>query len=186
MPAIDCVAFKGGETLEWPRRRTRPESAPEGAPSPTLGTVVYARRPDGSVLLVHRRRPPFAGHWVGPCGSIDGTESPAASAQREFHEATGLNALDLRLKGIIREVSPHEELNRLLFLYRCCAGGRHCQVDHEEDTRWWTRHELDHAPVPEAERWWLPHVLGDDRHPLEATVHYDAELAMTGIEQGPS
>jgi hypothetical protein len=36
----------------------------ETTTAPSLVALVYARRPDGSVLLVERRRPPFAGYWV--------------------------------------------------------------------------------------------------------------------------
>lgn len=150
--------------------------------APRLGTLVYARRHDGSVLLIERRRPPFVGHWVAPGGKVEAHEAPHTGAAREFHEETGLNALDLQLRGIVREVSPRADFQWLLFLYRCCACGGQPAPGQEGDVRWWTRGELERAPVPEADRWWLPRVLGDDGRVLEATLHYDSTLTLTHIE----
>ncbi len=150
---------------------------------PTLATLVYARRPDGSVLLRHRRRPPFCGQWVAPGGKIEPNESPVDCAQREFQVETGLNALDLKLRAVIREVSPRADFDWLLFLYRCCAAGSHHGESLEGEVRWWGRNDLEHAVVPAGDRWWLPHVLGENGRLLEATIHYDAALAITGIEQ---
>jgi 8-oxo-dGTP diphosphatase len=154
----------------------------EPTPSPGLVALVYAHRPDGSVLLVERRRPPFAGFWVAPGAELAADEAPHHGAVRGLAEETGLRALDLRLRGVVRETSPRPDFQWLLFLYRCRAGGTPVAGGAVDDLRWWTMAELDRAPVPEADRWWLPQVLGDAPGVLEATLHYDAHRKLERIE----
>jgi ADP-ribose pyrophosphatase YjhB (NUDIX family) len=154
----------------------------EPTPSPALVTLVYARRPDGSVLLVERRRPPFAGYWVAPGAELAAHEAPQRGAVRGLMEETGLTALDLRLRGVVRETSPHPDFQWMLFLYRCRAGGTPRAGGAVDDLRWWTQAELERAPVPAADRWWLPHVLGDAPGVLEATLHYDEHRQLGRIE----
>jgi len=151
-------------------------------PASRLVALIYARRADGSVLLVDRRRPPFAGYWVAPGGDLAADEAPQQGATRWLKHETGLTALDLRLRGVVREVSPHPDVQRFLFLYRCRAGGSPWAGGEVNDLRWWTMAELERAPVPPADRWWLPHVLGDQSGVLEATAHYDAELTLARID----
>ncbi len=165
-----------------PAGRTGPSRALAEVTTPKLATLVYARRPDGSVLLIERRRPPFVGQWVAPGGRLAPHEAPNTGAAREFHADTGLTALDLELKGVVREVSPRPRFQWLLFLYRCRAGGGAVCPAGDGDVRWWTLGELERAPVPEADRWWMPHVLNDHGGILEATVYYDHALALTTIE----
>lgn len=150
--------------------------------SPTLVALVYARRTDGSVLLVERRRPPFGGYWVAPGAELAADEAPHQGAVRGLAEETGLTALDLRLRGVAREMSPHADFQWLLFLYRCRAGGVPRAGGAVDDLRWWTMAELTRAAVPEADRWWLPHVLSDAPAVLEATLYYDADRNLTHIE----
>jgi len=159
-----------------------PATTTPSPPSPTLVALVYARRADGSVLLVERRRPPFAGYWVAPGAELAADEAPHHGASRGLMEETGLKSLDLRLRGVVREVSPRPDFQWLLFLYRCRAGGTPRAGGAVDDLRWWTMAELERAPVPAADRWWLPHVVGDAPGVLEATLHYDAHRTLTHIE----
>ncbi len=150
--------------------------------APSLAALVYARRADGSVLLVERRRPPFGGLWVAPGAALAADEAPQQGAIRGLAEETGLTALDLRLRGVVREWSPRADFQWLLFLYRCRAGGSPRAGGAVDDLRWWSTAELARAPLPEADRWWLPHVLGDSPGVLEATLHYDEHRTLTRIE----
>ncbi len=149
---------------------------------PLLSALVYARRFDGSVLLAQRRRPPFAGRWVAPGGQVEPGESPLDAARREFRVRTGLTPLDLELRGVIRETSPRDDFDWLLFLYRCGAGGCHEFDGQPDDCQWWNRDDLDRAALPEADRWWLPLVLGGTQGLIEATIRYDQSLEMVEIE----
>jgi len=144
-------------------------------PTPPLVALVYARRADGSVLLVERRRSPFRGQWVAPGAELKAYETPQDAARRGLEEEVGLTALDLRLRALVRERSPRADFRWLLFLYRCRPGGLPRVGGKVDELRWWTQAELDRAPMPEADRWWLPHVLAARPSVLEATVDYDAD-----------
>jgi mutator protein MutT len=56
---------------------------------PTLGVSVLVRK-EGSVLLVRRSRPPFAGMWSLPGGHVEWGETLAEAAIREVAEETGV------------------------------------------------------------------------------------------------
>jgi len=53
-----------------------------------------ADRPD--VLLIARRKPPFAGKWALPGGFVDMNETIAGAAARELAEETGIETADLQ------------------------------------------------------------------------------------------
>jgi 8-oxo-dGTP diphosphatase len=58
--------------------------------------LIYARRPDGRVLMIHRNAPDrpgdyHAGKWNGLGGKLELDESPQAAARRELLEESGLN-----------------------------------------------------------------------------------------------
>jgi predicted NUDIX family NTP pyrophosphohydrolase len=57
----------------------------------SAGLLLYRRKPDLEVLLVHPGGPFFAGHdvWGIPKGEYDHAEEPMAAAYREFAEETG-------------------------------------------------------------------------------------------------
>jgi ADP-ribose pyrophosphatase YjhB (NUDIX family) len=52
----------------------------------------------GSVLLVKRGRPPFAGLWSLPGGKLEAGEAPRAAASRELKEETGIEAA---IEGVV-------------------------------------------------------------------------------------
>ena len=65
-------------------------------PKPSAGILMYRRRNELEVLLVHPGGP-FWGHkdlgsWSIPKGEIEPLEDPLAAARREFHEETGFKA----------------------------------------------------------------------------------------------
>ena len=53
-----------------------------------------------SVLLVQRGKPPFAGGWSLPGGSIEAGETARAAAAREVQEETGLSCNLTTLAGL--------------------------------------------------------------------------------------
>ncbi|MEU5388046.1 NUDIX hydrolase [Kitasatospora cineracea] len=63
---------------------------------------VVAMRPDGSVLLIERGKPPYAGLLALPGGHVDKGERALAAAVRELHEETGVlvDAADLVFVGV--------------------------------------------------------------------------------------
>ncbi len=68
-----------------------PPYAPQ-SPRLAVGAVVVDRSADGPprVLLVKRARPPLAGHWSLPGGSVEPGELLAQAVAREVREETGL------------------------------------------------------------------------------------------------
>ncbi len=70
----------------------------------TVDIVVLAGpAEDSSILLIRRRNEPFAGRWALPGGYLEENERPAAGADRELREETGLTGLDLHLFGAFGE-----------------------------------------------------------------------------------
>lgn len=73
-------------------------SPPDGYPRPsvTVDIVLFTLRNDQPhVLLIRRRRPPFADHWALPGGFIEMDETLEQSAARELWEETGLRDVAL-------------------------------------------------------------------------------------------
>ncbi|MCA9539999.1 MAG: NUDIX hydrolase [Myxococcales bacterium] len=86
-----------------------PESAASGQkvyPRPSLtADVVLLRYRDGwlQVLLIERKRPPFAGRFALPGGFVDEGEAPIAAAARELREETGVEGVPLYEVGAFGE-----------------------------------------------------------------------------------
>jgi mutator protein MutT len=81
------------------------------------------------VLLVRRRRPPFAGLWSLPGGKAEGQETPRDAVIRELKEETGLEA---DIQGIVNTVKMAAEGYRLTVFYGLpTAGGLVAGADAE-------------------------------------------------------
>lgn len=86
-------------------------SAPDFAPGPpriAVGAVVLDRSAPGAprVLLVKRARPPLAGRWSLPGGSVEPGERLADAVAREVLEETGLAVRVGPLLEIIEILEP--------------------------------------------------------------------------------
>ncbi|WP_049975874.1 8-oxo-dGTP diphosphatase [Azospirillum sp. B506] len=153
---------------------------------PVLVTLVYVVR-DGKMLLMKRRRPPFAGHWVAPGGKVESHESPYDGARRELQEETGLLAGALSLRGIVREVSTRPDWQWLIFLFRAHAlSGAVAGDGREGELSWWAPGDLGNLLLPESDRIFLPHVLGSAPGVYHATFRYDDDLALVDVIEHPS
>ena len=69
-------------------------------PDPKVAAAVLIER-DGKVLLVRRAVEPQLGFWSLPAGFIDAGEDPAAAAQRECFEETGLQVRIIALLDVV-------------------------------------------------------------------------------------
>ena len=75
-------------TYEYPR------------PAVTCDVVAFTMRADDlAVLLIRRKRDPFAGHWALPGGFVDRDEALGRAAARELAEETGLTGVKMDQLG---------------------------------------------------------------------------------------
>lgn len=79
------MSTKGGQkhTYEYAR------------PALTVDVAIVTREARPHVLLIRRKKDPFAGSWALPGGFVDENERLADAARRELVEETGVAAVDL-------------------------------------------------------------------------------------------
>jgi 8-oxo-dGTP diphosphatase len=79
------MSTNGGQkhTYEYPR------------PALTVDVAIVAREARPRVLLIRRKKDPFAGSWALPGGFVDENERLADAARRELEEETGVIKADL-------------------------------------------------------------------------------------------
>src|SRR3954469_6721508 len=79
------MSTNGGQkhTYEYPR------------PALTVDVAIVTREAPPRVLLIRRKKDPFAGSWAMPGGFVDENERLADAARRELVEETGVTVADL-------------------------------------------------------------------------------------------
>ena len=79
------MSTKGGQkhTYDYPR------------PALTVDVAIVTREARPRVLLIKRKKDPFAGSWALPGGFVDENERLADAARRELVEETGVTVADL-------------------------------------------------------------------------------------------
>ena len=64
-------------------------------PALTVDVAIVTREAQPRVLLIRRKKEPFAGSWALPGGFVDANERLADAARRELIEETGVTVADL-------------------------------------------------------------------------------------------
>lgn len=79
------MSTNGGQkhTYEYPR------------PALTVDVAIVTREARPRVLLIRRKKDPFAGSWALPGGFVDENEKLADAARRELVEETGVTVADI-------------------------------------------------------------------------------------------
>jgi 8-oxo-dGTP diphosphatase len=67
---------------------------------PALAADCVVFDPQGRLLLIRRKNPPFQGHYALPGGFVEYGETTEQAAARELAEETGLTATALALIGV--------------------------------------------------------------------------------------
>jgi mutator protein MutT len=101
---------------------------------------------DRKVLLVRRKRAPFAGLWSLPGGKTEPVETPRQTALRELKEETGIEA---EIQGIVDrvEVVSEGQAYRLTVFYgRPCGGNLKAGGDGEA-AEWVDLDEIETIPI---------------------------------------
>ena len=143
--------------------------------------LVYLRRDEDEVLLMHRHKEPNLGLWVAPGGKVEPGESPQETAQREMLEETGLHVTDLQLRSFCTEVSPLEGWQWFLFIFVGRAFTGELRPDLREGALAWVSREtyFNALPIPQADKIFAPRVLDDASSFFHAKFTYDAALQLT-------
>jgi 8-oxo-dGTP diphosphatase len=135
------------------------DSSPgHGQPRGPALTVDGVLVEDGSVLLVRRRNPPFAGAFALPGGFVDYGETVEAAVAREVQEETGLSVGVERLIGVYSDPArdPRRHTVSVAFLLRR-SGGTLAGADDADEARYFP---LDALPALAFDH---DHILADAR-----------------------
>jgi 8-oxo-dGTP diphosphatase len=138
--------------------------------------LIYAVR-DGEVLLIHRKREPNLGLWVAPGGKIEPEESPYETALREFEEETGLEAKNLKLRGLCTFIPLLKQYPWFIFIFVTTQiAGTLTQDCEEGDLAWVSLEEyFTTLPKPGADAIFAPKILTATDGLFQAKFVYDAE-----------
>ena len=100
---------------------------------------------DGRLLLVVRTKPPEAGSWTVPGGSVDPSETLEQAAAREVLEETGICVrIKQELWSLTQPAGPDAVYEIHDFLAEP-IGGTLQAGDDAGDAQWFTPQELEHA-----------------------------------------
>lgn len=144
---------------------------PDSRPSVTVDVVIFTLRDDDlQVLLIKRKRAPYAGRWAIPGGFVRSRERLDDAARRELEEETGVR--DVYLEQLYTFGNPKRDPRQRVITVAYFAlvpaplatraGGD------AADARWWSMYDLptlafDHAEI-------LDYALTRLRYKLEYTA----------------
>jgi 8-oxo-dGTP diphosphatase len=104
---------------------------------------VIAEMSDGAIVLVRRKHPPPG--WALPGGFVEGGESAAAAARREFREETGLDVELLELFHVYADPTRDPRGPTLSAVFIGRASGTPAGADDAAEARVFP---LDALPAP--------------------------------------
>ncbi len=124
-------------------------------PRPSVSAdVVVVDLEKRSLLLIQRKKDPFAGCWALPGGFMDMDESAADAAIRELEEETGLVVSSVQQIGSYSAVDrdPRGRVVTVAFYTTASESDEFAAADDAEDAKWFPVDELpdlafDHSEI---------------------------------------
>lgn len=154
--------------------------------SPVLTTLGYVVRGE-EVLLCHRiarRDDEQLGKYNGVGGKVERHEDVAAGMARELREETGLEAVEMTLRGTISWPGfgrNGEDVFGFVFLIRAAEDAVVPKRNEEGTLGWHPIATMMDLPMWDGDRYFLPLVFDDDPRAFHMVIPYE-----NGVSQGMS
>lgn len=121
----------------------------------TVDIIVIRPSNDGpQLLLIQRKKEPFAGHWALPGGFVDEGEDLPDAARRELQEETGIEVFGLTQLGAFGKPGrdPRHHTVSVAFMTKVGASTIAVAADDAKNADWFTLDKLpplafDHADI---------------------------------------
>jgi len=121
----------------------------------TVDIIVIRPSNDGpQLLLIQRKKEPFAGHWALPGGFVDEGEDLPDAARRELQEETGIEVFGLTQLGAFGKPGrdPRHHTVSVAFMTKVNASTIAVAADDAKNADWFTLDKLpplafDHADI---------------------------------------
>jgi len=177
--AVDAPAIRRYlRDLGYPIDPSRLVDRPDQLPS-TLCYLVDS----GRLLMLRRKKEPFADYWTAPGGKVKPGETPREAIEREMREETGLVISEPKLKAICSETGD-VNYNWLLFIFRAHAYTGDLTAGGEGELRWLPLDELDSWRLPEVDRHIMPLILDEAADPHFVRIVYDEDHNVAEFHPG--
>lgn len=146
--------------------------------TPIVGTLGYVLSEDRKkVLLVHRnarKEDQHLGKYNGLGGKLERDEDIVSGMKREIAEEAGIICTEMLLRGTINWTGfgpKGEDWIGFIFLIQAFSGIPYTKND-EGDLQWVAIKELDHLPMWEGDRYFLPLVFDQDPRAFHGLMPY--------------
>jgi 8-oxo-dGTP diphosphatase len=139
----------------------------------TIGTVCFLiDRKKNKVLLLERSKEPMKGMFAGVGGKTNFDEDVNSSCLREIKEETGLNAKNLKLKGVVKTILEGNNSSWLLFIYKTSDFDGEQINCPEGELQWTSIDNIFKVNLIGFIREIMPFVLEDNKI-IEGTIKHD-------------
>lgn len=125
---------------------------------------------DEKVLLIKRKKEPFAGNLVAPGGKFEEGETPFQCVEREIMEETGLKIKNYKLKIVTSEIGP-EHYNWILYIFVCNDFEGSIVESDEGSLCWIHKDSLTRENMSDIDKRMLPYVLDNKKYFMK--LRYD-------------